>query len=86
MAKIQFEFDSEYIDTSQRIDFISSQNMNAMDIIDYCLRMGVSEKDPPTYFLTRFSDNKSMLFNMKSQSQHLLNIVNKFNVSSDSNR
>lgn len=55
--KFGYLFDTQYVDTSNRIDFISSQTMNAMDIIDYCLRMGVSEKDPPSYFLTRILDS-----------------------------
>lgn len=55
--RIGYTFDDEYVDTSKKIDLITSQTMNAMDIIDYCLRMGVSEKDPPTYFITRLLDS-----------------------------
>lgn len=50
-------FDNNYVDTSKTIDLITSQTMNAKDIIDYCLRQGVSEKDPPTYFITRLLDS-----------------------------
>lgn len=55
--RIGYIFDTYFVDTSKRIDLITSQTMNAMDIIDYCLRMGVSEKDPPTYFITRLLDS-----------------------------
>lgn len=30
-------FDSNYLDTTRKINFISSQNSTAIDIIDYCL-------------------------------------------------
>ena len=54
---------SEFKDTSQKIDFISSQSMSIKDMINYCLHMGVSEYDPPTYFIHRLLDNKAILFN-----------------------
>jgi hypothetical protein len=37
---------------------ITSQSMNVMDIINYCLHMAVSEKDPPAYFITNLLDSK----------------------------
>lgn len=32
-------FDQQYVDTTRRIDFISSQNSSALEIINYCLKM-----------------------------------------------
>lgn len=72
--KIQNLFDNQYIETSRKIHFISSQNSSALDIIDYCLKMGVSEKDLPSYFFTRIADKKSMIFNQLS----IINNLNKF--------
>lgn len=36
---IQNSFDNRYIDTTRRIDFITSQNSSAIEIINYCLKM-----------------------------------------------
>lgn len=76
VSQLNCEFDYNYVDTSQRIDFITSQNMTVKHIIDYCLEMGVSKKDPPTYFLTRILDNTCMLFNQYSTNDYILDICN----------
>lgn len=36
---IQNPFDSNYVETTRKIDFISSQNSSALEIINYCLKM-----------------------------------------------
>lgn len=36
---IQNSFDNKYVETTRRIDFISSQNSSALQIIKYCLKM-----------------------------------------------
>lgn len=66
--------DEDYVDTSQRIDFITSQSMMVKDVIRYCLEKGVSHKDPPTYFFTRLLDQDCVLFNMFSD-YHWMNQV-----------
>ena len=36
---VQNSFDNRYVETTRRIDFISSQNSSAIEIINYCLKM-----------------------------------------------
>lgn len=68
--------DEDYVDTSQRIDFITSQSMTVKDVIKYCLEKGVSHKDPPTYFFTRLLDQKCILFNMFSNYSWMNQVCN----------
>lgn len=66
--KAEIVMDSDYVDTSLKINFITSQNMTVMDIIEYCLAMGAFGKNtPPSYFFSRLLDNTAMLFNQISQ-------------------
>ena len=62
-------FNENWDQTSQRIDFITSQNMRVKDVITYCLEMGVSAKDPPSYFLTRLLADECLLYNMNADIQ-----------------
>jgi hypothetical protein len=52
---------------------ITSQSMNAMDIIDYCLHMAVSEKDPPAYFITNLLETKAYLISQNNVYTSFLN-------------
>ena len=72
VTKSGCDFDNNYVDTSQRINFITAQNMNVNDTIEYCLDLGVSKKDPPMYFMTRLRDNKCMLMNLSTSNKNLI--------------
>lgn len=78
VTKSGCDFDNNYVDTSQRINFITAQNMNVNETIQYCLNLGISEKDPPMYFITRILDNKCMLYNLCTSSDYLICEANKF--------
>lgn len=71
-----YPFDSNYTDTSQKIDFITSQNMTIEDSINYCLNLGVSKEDPPTYFVHNMLKGKAQLINQKSNTSSLVNAAN----------
>jgi len=76
LNRVDCSFDNNYTDTSQRIDLITSQNTRIKNIIDYCLELGVSKNDPPTYFLTRILDNVCMLYNQLSTNDYIIDICN----------
>ena len=75
--KANIVMDSDYVDTSLKIDFINAQTMNVIDIIKYCLAMGAFSKNvSPSYFFSRFLDQTSMLFNQMSKNPALINPCN----------
>ena len=53
LGKINMEYVKLPYDTDQKIQFISGKNMEALDIIDYCLHRSISKKTPPTYYMTQ---------------------------------
>lgn len=73
---LNYPANNNYIDTTKKIDFISSQSMTVKDMINYCLHMGVSDYDPPTYFIHKLLDNTAMLINQKTDFNLLLNTYN----------
>lgn len=80
LKKIKYSSDQIVNDSTQRIDFISSQTMNIRDCIDHLLRKAVSIYDPPTYFVHNLKTNKAMLINSKKLEDRLYNITNNLNV------
>lgn len=76
LTLINYPLVPDFVDTTQKIDFISSQSMSVKDMINYCLHMGVSEFDPPTYFLHRLLDNKAVLLNQKTDLNIMKNDYN----------
>lgn len=80
LTKINYPVDQIVNDTTQRINFISSQTMSVKDSIDYLLRRAVSPEDPPTYFVHNLKSGKAMLINNKKIEERLFNPVNDLNV------
>ena len=78
VTKSGCDFDNNYLDTSQRIDFITAQNMNVNETIQYCLNLGVSEKDAPMYFMTKLLTNKCALMNLSAPFEYLLPTANQY--------
>ena len=78
LNKIGYNFMQLNYDPEINIQFISGKNMEAIDIIDYCLARSISEKTPPTYFMTQLLSGKGQLFggkaNITKDNVHLLNV------------
>jgi hypothetical protein len=71
-----YPLNRNYTDTSQKIDFITSQNMTIEDSIRYCLNLGVSKNDPPTYFVHNLIKNEAQLINQCSRLETIYNPYN----------
>ena len=59
-------FDTRYVDTAAKIDFISSPKMCVKEMIDYCLQLGITEKNPPSYFFSNLLTGKYIIYNNES--------------------
>jgi hypothetical protein len=71
LTKAGYKFDTNFIDTDNRINLITSRTSTILDTIDYCLHHGISRKSPPSYFFTRILDDTGMLFNTKSENEKI---------------
>lgn len=80
LKKINYPTDEIVNDTTQRVNFISSQTMSVEDCVDHLLRKALSLEDPPTYFVHNIKTNKAMLINNKKLEDRLYNPCNDFNV------
>lgn len=80
LFKVDYPTDQIVNDTTQRINFISSQTMSIKDCVDHLLRKAVSVEDPPTYFVHNLKSGKAMLINSKKLQDRLYNPTNFFNV------
>lgn len=80
LSKVKYPYDSFYNDSTQRINYITSQTMNVRDAIDQLLRKAVSLKDPPTYFVHNLKTGNAMLINNKKKEERLENPVNHLKV------
>lgn len=74
--KIQYSFDAEYDDTTEKINYITYKNQTIKDIITYCLSVGMNFKSPPMFFMQRLLDNIGMLVSPFSKNKILLNPYN----------
>ena len=80
LSKVGYPIDQIVNDTTQRINFISSQTMTVEDCIDHLLRKAVSINDPPTYFVHNLKSGRAMLINNKTLEDRLYNPSNDLNV------
>lgn len=80
LSKVDYPIDEIVNDSTNRVNFISSQTMNVRDCIDHLLRKAVSIYDPPTYFVHNMKSGKAMLINSKKLEDRLYNPTNTLNV------
>ncbi len=70
-SSVNMHFDSNYTDTPNFINFISSQSMTCIDIINYCLKAACNTKHAPSFFVYSMLHDSYWLFNLNMSNEKL---------------
>lgn len=65
MGFIQYDMNTNYVETDVKIDFTSTVGQRASQMIKYLLHKAVSPSTPPTYLYHNIRSGQAMLYNRK---------------------